>query len=137
MLIETVSFHLTSHQSIGVSNYLKADLDATLKTAKVRPAINQIEFHPYLQHGDLIQYHKSKDIKVAAYGPQLPITKFKGGPLDPILEQLAKKYAVSPGEILLRWVIDQGIVAGLLSLHSTSLLLLTMFQSLPAAKSSG
>ncbi|KPI34989.1 NAD/NADP-dependent indole-3-acetaldehyde [Cyphellophora attinorum] len=98
-------------KSIGVSNYLKPDLEAILKTAKVRPAINQIEYHPYLQHGDLITYHKSKDIKLAAYGPQLPVTRFTGGPLDPILESLAKKYAVNPGEILLRWVIDQGIVA--------------------------
>jgi diketogulonate reductase-like aldo/keto reductase len=58
----------------------------------------------------LIAYHKSKDIKVAAYGPQLPITKLKGGPLDGLLDQLGKKYAVGPGEILIRWAIEQGIV---------------------------
>lgn len=98
-------------KSIGVSNFLKPHLEAILKTAKVRPAINQIEFHPYLQHGDLVAYHKNKDIKLAAYGPLLPITKASGGPLDPLLASLAKKYAVSPGEILLRWVIEQGIVA--------------------------
>ncbi|KAK5941184.1 hypothetical protein PMZ80_006461 [Knufia obscura] len=98
-------------KSIGVSNYLKEHLDATLETAKVRPAINQIEFHPYLQHGDLITYHKSKDIKLSAYGPQVPVTKASDGPLTPLLEQIAKKYAVNPGEVLLRWVLDQGIVA--------------------------
>lgn len=48
-------------KSIGVSNFLKPHLEAILKTAKVRPAINQIEFHPYLQHGDLLAYHKNKD----------------------------------------------------------------------------
>jgi diketogulonate reductase-like aldo/keto reductase len=37
-------------KSIGVSNYFPAHLDAILKTAKVVPAVNQIEFHPYLQH---------------------------------------------------------------------------------------
>ncbi|KIV92630.1 hypothetical protein PV10_03904 [Exophiala mesophila] len=98
-------------KSIGVSNFLKPHLDAILETAKVRPAINQIEFHPYLQHGDLLAYHKNKDIKVAAYGPLIPITRGSGGPLDPLLDSLAKKYAVNPGEILLRWVIDQGVVA--------------------------
>lgn len=98
-------------KSIGVSNFLKPHLDIILETAKVRPAINQIEFHPYLQHGDLLAYHKNKDIKLAAYGPLIPITKGSGGPLDPLLDSLAKKYAVNPGEILLRWVIDQGIVA--------------------------
>ena len=98
-------------KSIGVSNYLKKDLEATLQTAKVRPAINQIEFHPYLQHGDLLAYHRNKDIRVAAYGPQVPITKASDGPLTPYLEQLAKKYAVNPGEILLRWCIDQNVIA--------------------------
>lgn len=98
-------------KSIGVSNFLRPHLDAVLKTARVRPAINQIEFHPYLQHGDLLAYHKSKDIKVAAYGPLLPVTKAKGGPLDPLLESLGKKYAVNPSEVLLRWVIDQAVVA--------------------------
>lgn len=98
-------------KSIGVSNFLRPHLDAVLKTAKVRPAINQIELHPYLQHGDLLAYHKSKDIKVAAYGPLLPLTKLKGGPLDPLLESLGKKYAVNPGEILLRWIVEQGVVA--------------------------
>jgi diketogulonate reductase-like aldo/keto reductase len=98
-------------KSIGVSNFLKPHIDAILKTCKVRPAINQIEFHPYLQHGDLLAYHKNKDIKLSAYAPLTPITKAKGGPLDGYLDALAKKYAVNPGEILLRWCIDQNVVA--------------------------
>lgn len=97
-------------KSIGVSNFLQKDLSAILKTARVRPAINQIEFHPYLQHGDLLMYHKNQDIRVSAYGPLTPVTKGKGGPLDGYLEGLAKKYAVNPGEILLRWCVDQNVV---------------------------
>jgi diketogulonate reductase-like aldo/keto reductase len=97
-------------KSIGVSNYLKPHLEATLKTAKYPPVINQIECHPYLQHGDLLSYHKNKNIAVAAYGPLTPVTRAKGGPLDPLLEKLARKYAVGAGEILLRWCIDQGVV---------------------------
>jgi len=97
-------------KSIGVSNYLRPHLDATLKTAKYPPVMNQIEYHPYLQHGDLTAYLKNKNIAVAAYAPLVPITKAKGGPLDQTLEKLARKYAVGPGEVLLRWCIDQGIV---------------------------
>ncbi|KAL2424193.1 NAD/NADP-dependent indole-3-acetaldehyde reductase [Exophiala dermatitidis] len=97
-------------KTIGVSNFLKPHLDAILETAKVRPAINQIEFHPYLQHGDLLAYHKNKDIRVSAYAPLTPIVRAKGGPVDGLLESLAKKYAVSPGEILLRWCLDQDVV---------------------------
>jgi len=47
-------------RSIGVSNYLPEHLDWILESARTPPAINQIEFHPYLQHGDLIDYHKKK-----------------------------------------------------------------------------
>ena len=97
-------------RSIGVSNFYREHLEAILETCEARPAINQIEYHPYLQHGDLIMYHRNKDIKLAAYSPQIPITKAANGPVTPIIEKLAKKYAVGPGEILLRWVLDQGIV---------------------------
>ena len=97
-------------KSIGVSNFMQPDLDAIVKTCRVRPAINQIEFHPYLQHGNLLPYMKNQDIKVQAYAPLVPITQVKGGPLDHVLEQLAKKYGVNPGEILLRWCIDQSVV---------------------------
>ena len=47
-------------KSIGVSNYLPEHLEWIMETAKVPPAINQIEFHPYLQHPDLLKYHKAK-----------------------------------------------------------------------------
>ena len=97
-------------KSIGVSNFLKDDLDAVLETCRVRPAMNQIEFHPYLQHGNLLAFHKNKDVKIAAYGPLVPVTKASDGPLTALLEALAKKYAVHPSEILLRWCIEQDVV---------------------------
>ena len=98
-------------RSIGVSNYLESHLKATLATAKVPPSINQIEFHPYLQHGDLLSYHKSQNIAVQAYGPLTAATKAKPGPCDNLLASLAKKYYVSEGEISLRWCIDQDVIA--------------------------
>jgi diketogulonate reductase-like aldo/keto reductase len=98
-------------KTIGVSNFLQKDLEAILKTAKIVPAINQIEYHPYLQHGGLIEFHKKHGIATAAYAPLTAVVKAKPGPLDGTYEQLAQKYGVTPGEIALRWVIDQGIVA--------------------------
>lgn len=47
-------------RSIGVSNYLPKQLDWILETAKNPPSINQIEFHPYLQHVELLKYHREK-----------------------------------------------------------------------------
>jgi len=98
-------------KSIGVSNYLPQHIEATLKTAKVVPAVNQIEFHPYLQHPELLKVHKQHGIATVAYGPLTAVTKAKPGPIDGFLAALAKKYAVSEGEVSLRWCIDQDVVA--------------------------
>ncbi|KAH8131485.1 glycerol 2-dehydrogenase (NADP+) [Trichoderma asperellum] len=97
-------------KSIGVSNFLQEHLEAILKTAKVVPAINQIEYHPYLQHGDLVAFHKKHNIAVAAYAPLLPLTTVKGGPAVPVYTKLAEKYGVTDSDVGLRWVLDQGLV---------------------------
>ncbi|KAF2755612.1 Aldo/keto reductase [Pseudovirgaria hyperparasitica] len=97
-------------KSIGVSNFRPQDFEVLLRTAKVVPAINQIEFHPYLQHNALIELHKKHGVATSAYGPLTPIVKAAGGPVDEALARLAKKYAVSEGEVLLRWCIDQDII---------------------------
>lgn len=98
-------------KSIGVSNFLIPHLEAILKTARVVPAINQIEYHPYLQHGPLMEFHKKHKIATSAYGPLTAAVKASPGPLDETYAGLAKKYGVSEGEIALRWCIDQGVVA--------------------------
>jgi diketogulonate reductase-like aldo/keto reductase len=98
-------------RSIGVSNFLQSHLEAILKSAKVTPSINQIEYHPYLQHGGLVPFHEEKGVKTASYGPLTPIIRAKDGPLGELLQSLAHKYGVGEGEILLRWSIDRGDVA--------------------------
>ncbi|CAG8944907.1 unnamed protein product [Penicillium salamii] len=98
-------------RSIGVSNFLQSHLEAILKTAKVVPSVNQIEFHPYLQHGNLIPYMESQGIKAVSFAGLTPATRAKGGPLDPLLSSLATKYGVDESEILLRWNLDRGCIA--------------------------
>lgn len=98
-------------KAIGVSNYMQSDLEVTLRTATIPPAINQIEHHPYLQHGDLIPFHQEKGIKTASYSPLTPIFRAAGGPVDPTVSALAAKYNVSAGDILLRWSIDRGDIS--------------------------
>lgn len=55
-------------KSIGVSNYLPEQLEWILETCSIPPAINQIEFHPYLQHKDLLKYHKEKVSLTHSFG---------------------------------------------------------------------
>ena len=98
-------------RSIGVSNFLREHLEVVLETAKVVPAVNQIEFHPYLQHRGLLDFHREKGIVTEAYGPLTPIVRAVEGPVAAIYKRLAEKYGVSESVVGLRWVIDRGVVA--------------------------
>ncbi|KAJ6127467.1 hypothetical protein N7523_003079 [Penicillium sp. IBT 18751x] len=95
-------------RSIGVSNFVQSHLETILKTAKVVPSVNQIEYHPYLQHGKLLEFHEREGIKTVTYSGLSPVNRARGGPLDPLLADLAKKYAVDESEILIRWTLDRG-----------------------------
>ncbi len=97
-------------KSIGVSNFLQPHLEAILKTAKTIPAVNQIEYHPYLQHKGLLDFHQSHGIATTAYGPLTAAVFARPGPLDMYYMNLAKKYGVSEADVALRWTVDQGII---------------------------
>lgn len=104
-------------RSIGVSNFLPTHLESVLQTATVVPAVNQVEYHPYLQHSakgsdgsDFLAFHKKHGITLTSYSPLTSLIRAKGGPVDPVVEKLAKKYNVGAGEVLLRWAIDRGLV---------------------------
>ncbi|KAI1113411.1 NADP-dependent oxidoreductase domain-containing protein [Nemania sp. NC0429] len=96
-------------RSIGVSNFEVEDFDIILKTAKVVPAINQIEYHPYLQQRDVVDFCRKKGIAVSAYSPLAALTAARPGPVDETYAELASKYGVSEGDIALRWCLDQNI----------------------------
>jgi len=119
-------------KSIGVSNYLQSHLETILKTAKIPPAINQIEFHPHLQHGNLLEFHRQNKIAVAAYAPLTPITSDVDSPVRTIFANLSKKYGVSDSVIGLRWCIDQGLVT--LTTSSNEDRLQSYLNHLPAIK---
>jgi diketogulonate reductase-like aldo/keto reductase len=98
-------------RSIGVSNYLQPDLETVLSTAKVVPAVNQIEYHPYLQHAGLLDFHKAHGIATVAYGPLSAVLFARPGPLDQYYANLARKYGVQEAEVALRWCVQQDVVA--------------------------
>ncbi|KAJ9149832.1 Aldehyde reductase 1 [Pleurostoma richardsiae] len=119
-------------RSIGVSNFLQSHLEIVLETAKIPPAINQIEFHPYLQHGGLLAFQRSKSIAAAAYAGLTAITKAAPGPVDGIYASLAKKYGVSEAEVALRWILDQDVVV--ITTSSNEQRLKTYLRDLPSFK---
>ncbi|MBS1598097.1 MAG: aldo/keto reductase [Bacteroidetes bacterium] len=92
-------------KAIGVANYLVPFLDELKTYANITPAVNQVEFSPYLFLKDLLNYCKKDKIQLQAYSPLLRGKKFK----DPALLQLAKKYNKTPAQIILRWDIELGV----------------------------
>ncbi|CAG9962909.1 unnamed protein product [Clonostachys byssicola] len=98
-------------RSIGISNFRKHHVENLLKTAEIKPTVNQIQFNPYLQGApEYAKWLESHGIKTAAYMGLAPITWLKGNHLDPLLEELAEKYKVAKSTILIAWQLRQGII---------------------------
>ncbi|MGK2861503.1 MAG: aldo/keto reductase [Chitinophagaceae bacterium] len=93
-------------KSIGVSNFWQKHLEALFQTAKVIPAINQIEFHPGYWQPELTEYCKKQGIIVESWSP-LARGKVFG---NEVLERIAKKHDKSVSQICLRWVIQHNVI---------------------------
>ena len=92
--------------AIGVSNYSINELKETIQSSKIVPAINQVEFHPFLYQKDLLRFCKSKSIHPEAYSP---LTRGKRLD-DPNIARIAITYDKSPALILVSWSLQHGLV---------------------------
>ncbi len=103
---------------IGVSNFSIKKIKALLEACRIRPAMNQVELHPYLQQNELLAFCNSENIHLTAYSPlgspDRP-ERLKGDippppPLlqDEVIAEIAKKYNASAAQILIRWAIQRG-----------------------------
>lgn len=54
---------------IGVANFSPHQLNKLVKSSKIRPAVHQMELHPYLQQTEWVRFHQSHGIHVTAYSP--------------------------------------------------------------------
>lgn len=93
-------------KAIGVSNYEISHLEE-LKSCRVKPHVNQIEFHPMMDpHREIIKYCKQAGIALMGYSPYCA-----GKSLSlPQVVDLAKKYNHTPAQISLRWLIQHDVV---------------------------
>ena len=95
-------------RSIGVSNFNRHHLEELLSYAEIRPVINQIEVHPFMTQEENIAYNRELGIQVQAWGP------FGQGDIDvignPLLQSLAAKYNKTASQIVLRWIVQRGLI---------------------------
>jgi diketogulonate reductase-like aldo/keto reductase len=94
-------------KAVGVSNFTISLLDEALATG-VTPVVNQVEYHPTLVQTNLKEYCENKDITLTAYSP-LGHTG-RDLQLEPV-QEIAKEKEVPPATVIIRWLIQQDIVA--------------------------
>jgi diketogulonate reductase-like aldo/keto reductase len=93
-------------RAVGVSNYIILHLEELLENSSIVPAVNQVEFSPYLYQKDLLEFCRSHGIQLEAYSP---ITK--GYKLsDPRLVAIASQYSKTPAQILIRWGLQREVI---------------------------
>jgi diketogulonate reductase-like aldo/keto reductase len=81
-------------RSIGVSNFTIRHLTELLAETKTVPAVDQVEFHPYLYQRDLLDFCAERAIVLEAYSPLTKGARLK----DPKLVAIAKKYSQAGAE---------------------------------------
>lgn len=96
-------------KSIGVSNHTVKLLQKLIPYMNILPAVNQMECNPFFQQKELRKYMKDYDIKLEAWYPL-------GHADKTLLEhetivKLAEKYQKNAGQIILRWHLQEGIIA--------------------------
>lgn len=94
-------------RAIGVSNFLRDDLDSLLKDCRIVPMVNQILLHITNTDQELLQYCRDKNILVEAYSPIAHGEALK----NPSIAGMARKYGVTPAQLCIRYVIQLGTVA--------------------------
>ena len=93
-------------KAIGVSNFMPHHIERLMEKATVKPAVNQIEFHPGLLQKECVEFCKEQEITVEAWSP------LGRGELifDELLMGLAEKYGSTVAQIIIRWVMQHDIV---------------------------
>lgn len=92
-------------RSIGVSNYTIAHLEELLARSQVVPAVNQVEFSPFLYQSELLEFCRARGIQLVAYCPLTRGEKLD----DPALGAVARRHGRTPAQVLLRWALQHRV----------------------------
>ena len=94
-------------RDVGVSNFSAYQLSCAHHVADVPIAVNQIEYHPWFQRPDLVGYCHESDTVIEAAAPLARTAVFD----DEVVADLAETYDKHPAQVVLRWALDNDVVA--------------------------
>ncbi len=90
---------------LGVSNFPSRLLHEALEIAPI--VCDQVEYHPYIGQPELLALARERDLMITAYSPLA-----RGRVLrDPVLREIGERHGKNPGQVVLRWLLDQPQVA--------------------------
>lgn len=94
-------------RAIGVSNFTVYHLEDLFDDgASIVPAVNQVEFSPFLYQKSLLEYCSKKGIAMEAYSPLARSHKFD----NPVLKEVALAHSKSVAQVMVRWALQRGLV---------------------------
>jgi len=94
-------------RAIGLADVTLDKLIAVYESARIKPAVVQVESHPYLPENEMLEYCKEKDITLLAFAPLGH--GIKPGPLeDPVVLAIAARVGKTPAQVLLAWAVQRG-----------------------------
>ena len=100
-------------RAIGVSNYAVRHLEELLENSEVVPAVDQIEFHPFVYDPELLAYCERRGIRLVAWAPLTRGRRFD----HPTVQAIAKAHARTPAQVLIRWGLQHGAIEIPKSVH--------------------
>jgi methylglyoxal/glyoxal reductase len=92
-------------RAIGVSNFAIKHIDEIVDETGVLPAVNQVEFNPFLNQRRLHEWCRRKEILVQTHTPVSKQTRRR----ERRLSEIAGPYGKSPAQLLLRWALQKGV----------------------------
>ena len=94
-------------RAIGLSDISLNEVLPIYEAARIKPAVVQVESHPYLPETELLQFCKEKDVVFLAFAPLGHGAR--PGPLeDPVITRIAGEVGMTPAQVLLAWAVQRG-----------------------------
>ncbi|XP_066264681.1 aldo-keto reductase family 1 member A1-A-like [Branchiostoma lanceolatum] len=104
-------------KAIGVSNFNISQMEEVLTNGRIKPAVNQVESHPYLGCHRLLEYCTAKGVVMTAFCPiarpgseeaeQYGVASLLE---DPVITEISKKHGKTPAQVCLKWQIQRNVV---------------------------